>query len=162
MKRLISIALFVGVLFAAVDGALLGARVADATTQPGHQQLVIEAPALAAASRPDALRSPGGFTGFGGAPALTGNVLRSGAIASVDAAGGRFMINAPGSEVAIQYTTAVRLFRLRPLSGALHAGDVVVIHYRGDTPVGVLRVPTDLEQGVGTSETPRQRGITLP
>src|SRR5204863_73977 len=126
VKRLITIALCAGVLFAAVDGALLGARVADRVTQPGHQSLVIEAPALAAASRPEALRSPGGFTGFGGAPALTGNVMRSGAIASVDSGRGRFVIDAPGSEAAIQFTTAVRLFRLVPLSGVLRAGDLVV------------------------------------
>jgi hypothetical protein len=161
MRRLVPFALLLGVLFAAADGAFLGTRLARAVTRPGHEDVVIAAPALAAGPRPEALVAPGGFTGFGGAPALGGDVFRAGTVASVDGAGQTLVIQSQGSTATLRYTSTVRFFRLQPLVGSLTPGDLVVVRYQGDQPAGVMRVPADLEQGVGTSQTPHERGLPV-
>ncbi|MBM3139294.1 MAG: hypothetical protein FJZ92_03530 [Chloroflexi bacterium] len=159
MNRLALAAVALSVFAAGAAGAFVGARLADAATRPADQHFVIRSPDLAAGPVPGALRSAGGFTGFGGAPALTGEVMRAGEIASVDPRQQQLVIGAPGSEVTIRYASTARLFRLRPLTGALAPGDVVIVRFQGDAPVGVLRVPADLEQGVGSQASPRQRGL---
>jgi hypothetical protein len=161
VRRLVPFVLLAGVLIAGAAGALLGARLADAATRPGHEELVIAAPALAAGAAPDALRAPGGFTGFGGTPALTGAVVRAGTVASVDTDAHTITIDAPGSQATVRYSSTVRLFDLKPIAGALAPGDVVVVRFQGDGPVGVMRVPGDLEEGVGASKTPRERGAPI-
>ncbi len=151
--------LLAGVLLAGAAGASLGARLADAATRPGHTDLVIPAPALAAGPSADALRAPGGFTGFGGAPALSGYVFRTGTVTAVDAAQHSVTVESSGSVATVHYAATTRFFRLAPLTAPLSPGDVIVVRYDGNQPVGVMRVPSDLEQGIGASQSPRERGL---
>jgi hypothetical protein len=160
VRRLVPFALLAGVLLAGAAGIALGTRLAHAATRPAHEDLVVPAPALAAGDAAGALHGPGGFTGFGGAPALGGAVVRAATVAAVDAQAHTITLQSPGSEAVVRYDATVRLFDLKPLDGALAPGDVVVVRYRGDTPIGLMRVPGDLEQGVGASKTPRERGLT--
>ncbi len=77
-------------LLAAVAGAgaFLGSTVASNLTEPGERVVLLEDPQGFAQTPAWAKRSAGGFTGFGGLPALPGVVLHSGTI-SESSDGGR-------------------------------------------------------------------------
>jgi hypothetical protein len=162
MKAFKAIVLFLGIVAAGAGGAYAGSRLADAATRPPHEQVVLLSPALSAGPRAGALTSPGGFTGFGGAPALNGDVARTGTVTAVDAASGVLTIETPGGEVSVRFTSLARMFRLGQLAGALAEGDVVVVRIEDGETAGLLRVPPGLDVGVGTSETFRQRGLPPP
>jgi hypothetical protein len=159
VKTFIAVVVVLGVVAAGAGGAVAGSRLAQATTRPAHEQVFVYAPELSAGARAGALTSRGGFTGFGGAPALKGDVTRTLAITAVDTGTGRLMLADAGSDVTIRFTSRERLFRLEPLDGSLQAGDVVVVRIEQGRVAGIMRVPPDLDAGVGTSETLRQSGL---
>ncbi|MDA1002108.1 MAG: hypothetical protein O3B31_01970 [Chloroflexi bacterium] len=162
MKTFIAFTLLIGIIAAGAGGALMGTRLARAATRPPHQEVLLLAPELSAGPRAGALTSPGGFTGFGGAPALKGDVARAGTVTAVDVETGRLSIESPGGAVSVRFTASDRMFRLGPLTNALAKGDVVLVRVEGGVAAGVMRVPPDLDVGVGTSDTFRQRGVPPP
>ena len=145
-------AVTVTALIAAVlSGAVLGVAAGERASEAAVEELVLVEPALRAETPASALRSAGGFTGFGGLPTLPGDVLRAGTVTAEDgAAGGALVVEAGGSEAAIRFSAPARLFRISALQGALGAGDVVVVRFVDGAPEAVLRVPPDLEEGAGT------------
>ena len=82
-------------------GARLGIALAERFTAPETVELLFVDP-LQLAGTPDfALRSAGGFTGFGGPPALGGAVLRTGPVSAPQA--GPLAIEGPSSAVPGPY-----------------------------------------------------------
>ena len=134
-------------LAAGLAGAVVGIRAGEWASEPDVEQLVIADPSFLGGTPADALRSAGGFTGFGGLPALPGDVLRAGTV--VEADGGLLVVAAEGSATAIQYSAPARLFRIGPLARALGAGDLVVVRLEDGEPTGVLLVPSGIEEGLG-------------
>ena len=135
-------------LAAGLAGVVLGVAAGERASQPEVHELVVAEPALRAATVAAALRSAGGFTGFGGLPALPGDVLRAGTVAEAEA--GALVVDSGGSEAEIRFSAPLRLFRIAALREALRAGDIVVVRFAGGAPEAVLRVPPDLEEGAGT------------
>ena len=135
-------AAFVGTLVllatGAAVGAYAGAALAAALTAPDVREVVVEDPALSSATPAWALRSRGGFTGFGDLPALPGDVLSSGAV--VELAEGRLVVEGADARSAIEYEAPARLYRIRPSAGALAEGETVLVRLVADAVTGVLRV----------------------
>ena len=129
-------------LLAALGGGItLGARIGDRVTAPGTRVVAITDPALANPTPQWALRSAGGFTGFGGPPALAGDVFRSGALAADgDGDSGELLVEGPSATTTVRYEGSSRLFRIEPATDALAAGDVVVVRTVDGTVRGILRV----------------------
>ncbi len=135
-------------LTAGLAGAVLGTVAGERASEPRVEELVLTEPALLAETPAGALRSVGGFTGFGGLPALPGDVLRAGTV--VEGREGALVVDSGGSEAEIRFSSPSRLFRISALRDALGAGDIVVVRFVDGTPQAVLRVPPDLEEGAGT------------
>jgi hypothetical protein len=131
-----------GVLVAVLGGAALGVTLGERASEPDVQQLVVGDPALAPDDFP-ALRSPGGFTGFEGSPALRGRAFRVGEV--VEATESGLQVSGDGATMNVSLRDESRLFRLAPLSGSLESGDVVLVRLEGQDVTGVLRVPRDLD-----------------
>jgi hypothetical protein len=165
VRRLIAVALLLSLVGAGAGGAWLGLRAGDFASRPGEDRLVLVAPETMAGPAEGALRSAGGFTGFGGAPALAGDVGRVGIVeehSAGDGDAGELRVVGEAGEARLRYSVPARLFRIQPIDQPVVPGDVVVLRYEGDRFTGILRVPPDIEEGIGRSETPRQRGIEIP
>ncbi len=141
MNRVITFISVIGVVAAAIAGAAAGVALGERASEPGTQTLTVLDPTLALDEGPN-LTSPGGFTGFEGAPALTGRVFRTGAFEALD--GDTAYIASSSGALDLQIDSTARLLRLGPLAGALQPGDTVLIRYEDDEPVAILRVPSDL------------------
>ena len=150
--RLRDAGIVLGILAAGLGGGYLGVRVADEVTEPGVQRVVVEDPALSRAEPASALRSAGGFTGFGGGAGLGGLVVRTGAIEARADDDAQFVISGSGSRSTIRYSASPSLFRIAPLVGTLQPGEVVVVRTEDGVVTGVLRVPADLHEGGGRQE----------
>jgi hypothetical protein len=134
-------------LAAGLAGAVVGVAAGERASEAAAEELVLTDPARLAETPASALRSAGGFTGFGGLPALPGEVLRAGTV--VETRDGDLVLDSGGSEVEIRFRAPRRLFRIEPLAGVLAAGDLVVVRLVDGEPQAVLRVPPDLEEGAG-------------
>ncbi len=137
-------------LAAAAIGALGGVRLGEAMSEPGTRTVEVTHPdsrASDAAPSSDApARSAAGFTGFGGAPALRGDVLRTGTVQSVR--GSEVLVTAEGSTAALRYTSTGRFFRITPsTSDALRPGEAVQLRIEDGRVAGVLKLPAGLDQG---------------
>ena len=140
--------LVVAVLLALGGGTALGMTLGERTSRPGHDELVIEDPALATGGTEVMLRSPAGFTGFDGPGSLGGAAVRVGTVAG--AQNGAFEVISQGSSLGIRSTSTARLFRLRRATAPLAAGDAVLVRIGPDgAAAAVLRVPRDLNEGGG-------------
>ena len=131
---------------------MLGVRLGANASEPGVEELRIGDPALATGAPEHARRSSGGFTGFGSA-ALAGEVITGGELVSVQSEGdgGTLVFRDGGRETSLRYLNGSRLFEL--IDGAeLSAGDTVVLRFDGDTVVGMLRIPADLETAAAGGE----------
>lgn len=132
-------------LFAAA-GVLAGAALGRVLTHQGTRTLALDDPALFDAPPSWAQRSPGGFTGFGAAPALGGVVLRSGAIAAGGATGAsggatgatRLVIDSPGARTTVELTQPLRLYRIERATRPPTPGEVATVRLVGGRPVAVL------------------------
>lgn len=146
--RLVTSLVALGALLALGGGTALGMALGERASRPGHEQLVIEDPALATGGTEPVLRSPAGFTGFDGPGSLGGAAVRAGTVAT--GRDGSFEVVSPGSNLGVRTTSAARLFQLRRAATPLAAGDAVVVRAGADgTVTGVLRVPRDLNEGTG-------------
>ena len=130
-----------------VAGALAGAWLGGRASEPNVQELVIADPALLDGAAGTALRTAGGFTGFGGLPALSGDVLLQGVVEEVGEQ--TIEIAAGGGTVTVRYRSPDRLFAVQSVERPLEAGDLVVLRIEDGVAVAVLRVPPDLEEGLG-------------
>lgn len=119
-------------------GAFLGSAVASNLTERGEREVVLEDPQGFARTPDWATRSAGGFTGFGGLPALPGVVLHSGTIS--ESRDGSLFIDAPNVRTTVDFTDPLRLFRIRPTESPLAPGDVVLVRTADGTTTGVLRL----------------------
>ena len=102
------------------------------------------------------LRSPGGFTGIDGRPALGGNVVRVG---QTDAVAAQSIEVLDGSGTfTVSLVEPLRLYRLGPADLPLAPGEVVLVRVdAGGVPQAVLRVPSDLGEGDTRGDTIRER-----
>jgi hypothetical protein len=145
-ERFVVLAGLVLVIAAGAGGALLGVRLGHAASEPSWQRLAIPDPGAATDAADGVARSPGGFTGFGGRPALRGEVLRSGRIQTVTT--GAIEIASPESGATIRYTTPERLYRIAVISAPLRAGDLVQVHVKDGAVTATLRLPPGLDEGI--------------
>lgn len=143
--RVEAVAITAAVLLAGAGGALLGVRLGDAASAPNVERIMLAAPETLAGPPQDAARSPGGFTGFGGPPAIRGEVQRGGTVQSVEP--GALVVGSAESSVTVRYTSPQRLFRIVPSAAPLRAGDLVQVRVEGGRAIAVLRLPPGLEQG---------------
>lgn len=144
-RRLATFALTGLVLATLASGALLGARLGRAASAPAVRNVAIAAPEGFTGPAADARRSPGGFTGFGGKPALAGDVLRGGTVETSSA--GNLVIATAESTLTLRTTSAERLYAITPASSPLRPGDAVQVLARNGVVAGVLRLPPGLGEG---------------
>jgi hypothetical protein len=145
-ERFILLASLVLVVAAGAGGGLLGLRLGEAASAPAQRRLTVADPDGAVLDEAAAGRSAGGFTGFGGRPALRGEVLRTGEIKA--ASSGAIDLASTESGATVRYTTPERLFRIAALSGPLRPGDLVQVLVRDGAVTGVLRLPAGLDAGI--------------
>jgi len=143
--RVRAVAMALAVVLAGAGGGLFGVRLGDAASAPGVERVSVVAPDSVAGAPADAARSRGGFTGFGGPPALRGEVQRSAPVMSVDA--GTLVVGSGDSSVTVRYSAPGRLFRIVPAGAPLQPGDLVQVRAQGGRMLGVLRLPPGLEEG---------------
>lgn len=139
--RAASLALGGTLLLALVVGVVVGGRLARWSTQPVTHVLEVVDPASAAAATPRGSTSPGGFTGFGGPPALHGEVLQSGTVTS--SASGRIAIGLDGGGADITFSGTGRMYRIVPATSPIAAGDRVVVRLDGATALAVMRAAVE-------------------
>lgn len=144
-SRIETVVVVAVVLLAGAGGGLLGMRLGDAASAPNIERVTVAAPEALAGPPQDAARSAGGFTGFGGPPAIRGEVQRSGTVQS--AGPGALVIGSAESSVTVRYTSSERLFRIAPAGTPPRAGDLVQVRVEGDHAAAILRLPPGLEQG---------------
>lgn len=133
------------VLFAAAGGGFLGMRLGDVASEPDVERVTVVAPEVLAGPPDDVARSPGGFTGFGGPPAVRGEVQRSGLVQRADA--GTLVVGDAESGVTVRYTSPERLFRIVRAGAPLRPGDLVQVRSEDGRAIAILRLPPGLEQG---------------
>ena len=143
--RLQTAAVVVAVMLASAGGGWLGIRLGHAASEPHVERVEVVAPEVLAGPSADVARSPGGFTGFGGAPALRGEVQRSGAVQRADA--GAVVVGSAESNVTVRYTSPERLFRIVPAGSPPKPGDLVQVRVKDGAAISLLRLPANLEQG---------------
>lgn len=131
-------AVSLALLGVAAGGFAVGMRLGATASDPGVEELRLVSPSALETTPESAARSAGGFTGFGGAPALTGDVLGSGVLGTSEPGSLRIEQSARSLEVA--YQAGTRLFRITPASTPLGAGDRVVVRTEDGRVTGVLRV----------------------
>lgn len=131
---------------AALAGLVLGRWAGARASAPTVIELVIEDPALAASDADEGWTTRGGFTGFGGLPALPGEVWRAAHV--VESEPGRLVITSGGATTTIDYRAPSRLFEIVPGDG-VEAGDIVVVRIVDGVVAAMLIVPPDVEEGSG-------------
>ena len=143
-RRLVTSAVAALTAAGLAGGALLGLRLGAAASAPTYRTVAIAAPDGFAGPAATARRSPGGFTGFGGRPALAGDVLRSG---TVETTGSDIVITSTESTITVRPSSAERLFAIGPATAPLRAGDTVQLYVRDGVVLAVLRLPPGIGQG---------------
>ena len=131
---------------AALGGLVLGRWAGERASEPAVIEVVIVDPALSAADADDGWMSLGGFTGFGGLPALPGEVWRAARV--VESSPGRLVITSDDATTTIDYRAPSRLFEIAPADG-IEIGDNVVVRVVDGVVAAMLVVPPDVEEGSG-------------
>lgn len=144
-RRLTTVAMVALAVAAIAGGGILGARLGREASTPQIRNVAIAAPEGFAGPATGARRSPAGFTGFGGKPALEGDVLRAGALESVN--GGNLVIATAESTLTVRASSVERLYTIGASSTPLRTGDSVQVLVRDGAVAGVLRLPPGLGQG---------------
>ncbi|MDE2695677.1 MAG: hypothetical protein OXH97_04065 [Chloroflexota bacterium] len=132
---------------AALAGLVLGRWAGERASAPTVVELAIEDPALAAADADEGWTTRGGFTGFGGLPALPGEVWRAAHV--VESEPGRLVITSGGATTTIDYRATSRLFEIVP-GDSIEVGDIVVVRIVDGVIAAMLVVPPDVEEGSGS------------
>ncbi|MYE32233.1 MAG: hypothetical protein F4X80_06205, partial [Chloroflexi bacterium] len=120
---------------AALAGLVLGRWAGERASAPTVVELVIEDPALAAADADEGWTTRGGFTGFGGLPALPGEVWRAAHV--VESEPGRLVVTSGGATTTIDYRATSRLFEIVP-GDSIEVGDIVVVRMVGGVIAAML------------------------
>lgn len=136
--RLLRWSLGLAVVVVVVAGFVIGMRLGAVVSEPGVAELRFVDPRVLDSVPSSTVRSAGGFTGFGGAPALTGGVLRSGQLAGIEP--GRITVEGPSATLEVSHDGGTRLFRLAAATSDLAPGDRVVLRTESGQVAGVLRV----------------------
>jgi hypothetical protein len=131
---------------ALLGGGFAGVRLGQAASQPRVEEVRVVDPGALSGVPGLEVRSPAGFTGFGGPPALEGEVLRKGVAA--EAGSGSFTLVDGGARSQIDFSQPLRLYRVTPSTAPLALGDSVVVRFEGGRATGVLRV-RGAPQGTG-------------
>jgi hypothetical protein len=145
-ERFVFLAGLVLVLVAGAGGALLGMWLGETASAPEERRVTIVDPDSSLSAVDALARSTGGFTGFGGRPALLGEVLRTGEVKATSP--GTIELASTESRATVRYTTPERLFRIVPLTTPLRPGDLVQLRVQDGAVTGALRLPTGLEEGI--------------
>jgi hypothetical protein len=130
--------LTITVLAIGVAGFVVGMRLGVTASESGVRELRFVNPNALETTPSTAARSAGGFTGFGGAPALTGDVLRSGSLTAINPEG--LSVGEPSASLEVAYEDSTRLFRIARAATPLAPGDRVVVRTEDGRVTGVLRV----------------------
>jgi len=138
-------AIWAGLLLACALGTTAGIRLGHAASEPHVEEIEVTAPRSLAGPPEGTIRSLGGFTGFGGPPAIRGEVQRSGSVLRAET--GSVTVGTGESQSTVRYNSPERLFRIVPASAAPRAGDLVQVRLEGDRATSVLRLPPGLEEG---------------
>ena len=131
---------------AALGGLVLGRWAGERASEPVVVELAIDDPSLTAGAAVAGWISAGGFTGFGGLPALPGEVWRAARV--VESSPGRLVITSEGATTTIDFREPTRLFEIARVD-AVEVGDIVVVRVVDGVVGAVLVVPPDVEQGSG-------------
>jgi hypothetical protein len=110
-------------------GALIGIRLGGWASSPRVEVLRVREPASLPAAADRGATSGGGFDGFGGPPALQGDVLREGRV--VEAGPGRLVVESGGGRAIVEYDSTAKFYRLAASSREPVIGDAVVIRTDG-------------------------------
>lgn len=156
-SRLLMTVAVLGLIGATAGGVVVGIVLGDRESEPGTRTLTLLDPAFQQLLAEPAFRSEGGFTGFGGLPALNGRVLRFGTVRALQldppsesgAIGGTLTVETDGAIAEVRFIRLERFFAITPASTALEPGDVVQVRIEGDRAVSALLLPPDLEEGAG-------------
>jgi hypothetical protein len=136
-SRLIVLATSAALVLALGLGVFLGVRLGERASRADARELSLVDPAGLATYVEDGARSPAGFTGFGGPPALQGEVLRAGRTAA--AGPGHLELVDEAARTEVTYAGTQRLYRIEPARDALASGDSVIVRVDGTRALGVLR-----------------------
>ena len=155
--RIVTVMAVLGLLGLGAAGVFAGIVLGDRASEPGSTTLTLVDPAFQQLLAEDAVRSDGGFTGFGGLPALNGRVLRFGTVEAValdppspaGTIGGSLTVAADGALAIVRFVRIERFFAIEPASQPLQPGDLVQLRVEGDQAVSTLLLPPDLEAGAG-------------
>jgi len=123
---------------ALAGGGVLGMRLGEAASRPSVREIRVTDPAAMTSAIGIETLSPAGFTGFGGPPALEGGVLRRGI--ATDVHPGAFALMDGSARSQIEFTQALRLYRLTATVAPLASGDSVIVRVEDGRALGVLRV----------------------
>lgn len=145
LRHLVTAGIAALVLAVLGGGVLLGMRLGQTASAPEVRHVVIPAPEGFAGPAAETRRSPGGFTGFGGKPALAGEVLRGGTVETSGNSG--IVIATAESTLTVRTSSAERLYAIAATSTPLRSGDAVQVLARDGVVLGVLRLPAGIGQG---------------
>lgn len=127
-----------GGLVALLGGGFAGVRLGEAASRTRVHEIRVADPGALSGVPGLEVRSPAGFTGFGGPPALEGEVLRKGVATEVRT--GAFTLIDGGARSQIDFSQPLRLYRVTPSTAPLAVGDSVVVRFQDGRATGVLRV----------------------
>lgn len=137
-SRALSLTLGVALMLALAVGGFVGARLGERASRASAEVLTVVDPESLTARSAEGLASVGGFSGFGGPPALQGEVLRHGIASEV--APGRVVVTDGTANVTVEYTQPQRLYRIARATTAPASGDAAVVTFEGTRATGVLLV----------------------
>lgn len=136
-RRVMAIALAVALLAALATGGLAGARLGERVSRADARELTIVEPDSLAERVAVESTSVAGFSGFGGPPALQGEVLRHGAASGITSRG--FELIDGAATTAVDYSAPTRLYRIVTTSDQLALGDSVLVRIDGTRAIAILR-----------------------
>lgn len=136
-RRVASIALAVALFVALGAGAVSGARLGERASRADARELTIVEPDSLPARATAEVTSVAGFSGFGGPPALQGEVLRHGTASDVTARG--FDLVDAAATTSVEYSEPGRLYRIVPARSELAPGDPVLVRIEGTRAIAILR-----------------------
>ncbi len=136
-RRLVTIAFALAILVALGAGGVAGTRLGERASRADARELKLVAPDSLPTRAAVESTSAAGFTGFGGPPALQGEVLRRGTASEGTA--GRLELIDGAATTTVDYSTSARLYRIALARGPLAEGDAVIVRIEGTRATGILR-----------------------
>ncbi len=135
--RVMSMAVTASMLIVLLAGALVGVRLGERASRADARALsIVEPDSLPARSAVES-SSAGGFTGFGGPPALQGDVLRRGTATDLTPRG--LVLVDGAASTTVEYSEPGRLYRIVSARSELTVGDAVLVRVDGERGTSILR-----------------------